>query len=107
MSQLDAQDIFLLLTLNAVGALVPGLILGVSAGWRNGLGSFIGYRVTLQALIRLRLMPAHPVAFLDFAAEHVLLQRVGGGYRFIHGLLLDYFADQWPALSAHPPARKG
>jgi hypothetical protein len=40
-------------------------------------------------------IPHDYVQFLDFAAEHVLLQRVGGGYRFIHALLLDYFADLW------------
>jgi eukaryotic-like serine/threonine-protein kinase len=38
-------------------------------------------------------VPPHLVRFLDYAADHVLLQRVGGGYRFVHILLRDYFAD--------------
>jgi len=32
------------------------------------------------------------VRFFDEATGNVLLQKVGGGYRFIHRLLLDYFA---------------
>jgi hypothetical protein len=30
--------------------------------------------------------------FLDYAAELLLLRKVGGGYIFIHQLLLDFFA---------------
>jgi hypothetical protein len=32
-------------------------------------------------------------AFLDYAAEHILLRRIGGGYIFIHKLLLEHFAS--------------
>jgi hypothetical protein len=32
-------------------------------------------------------------AFLDEAAERLLLRRVGSRYIFIHRLLLDYFAS--------------
>ncbi|HYT44006.1 MAG TPA: hypothetical protein VEP90_16825, partial [Methylomirabilota bacterium] len=31
--------------------------------------------------------------FLDYAADRILLRKVGGGYIFIHRLLLDYFAS--------------
>jgi hypothetical protein len=31
--------------------------------------------------------------FLDYAAQHILLRKVGGGYIFLHRLLLDYFAN--------------
>jgi len=33
------------------------------------------------------------VTFLDEAAERLLLRKVGGGYIFVHRLLLDYFAS--------------
>jgi len=36
--------------------------------------------------------PWHYAAFLDDAAERILLRKVGGGYTFIHRYLLDYFA---------------
>jgi hypothetical protein len=45
-------------------------------------------------------MPWHYVRFLEEATERILLQRVGGGYRFIHPLFLDYFASlATPTLS--------
>jgi len=31
--------------------------------------------------------------FLDYAAERIFLQKVGGGYIFVHRLLQDYFAS--------------
>jgi len=36
--------------------------------------------------------PLQYVEFLDFAAERILLRKVGGGYIFVHRLLLEYFA---------------
>ncbi len=37
--------------------------------------------------------PSDYVAFLDYAAERSLLRKVGGGYIFVHALLLDYFTE--------------
>ncbi len=45
-------------------------------------------------------MPWNAVRFLDYCAEHILLQKVGGGYMFVHRFLLEYFAS----LEA-PPSR--
>jgi eukaryotic-like serine/threonine-protein kinase len=36
--------------------------------------------------------PLRYANFLDYAARLVLLQKVGGGYIFIHRLLLEHFA---------------
>ncbi|MFC1960266.1 hypothetical protein ACFLYO_06120, partial [Chloroflexota bacterium] len=44
-------------------------------------------------LTRAGYMPWNYAAFLDYCCDHVLLERVGGGYRFVHVLLRDYFAD--------------
>jgi hypothetical protein len=33
------------------------------------------------------------IRFLDEATERLFLRRAGGGYIFVHRLLLDYFAD--------------
>lgn len=49
-------------------------------------------------LRHLGLMPRHYVRFLDDAARRILLYKDGGGYRFMHRLFLDYFAD----LEAEP-----
>jgi hypothetical protein len=36
---------------------------------------------------------------LDFATERILLRKVGGGYIFVHRLLLDYFSSLVPSSS--------
>lgn len=38
-------------------------------------------------------IPLDFVSFLDYAEERIFLQRVGGGYKFIHNLLRDHFAQ--------------
>ncbi len=40
-------------------------------------------------------MPLRYVRFLDESAARILLRRVGGGYSFVHRLLLDWFAKQY------------
>jgi hypothetical protein len=37
--------------------------------------------------------PFQFIKFLDQCARLILLKKVGGGYIFIHRMLLDYFAD--------------
>lgn len=39
-----------------------------------------------------RFLPWNLTRFLDYAADRILLRKVGGGYIFIHRLLLEYFA---------------
>jgi hypothetical protein len=90
------------------GSLV-GAIVGIA--W-SSLFTTIGQQLKVQLVVRghairttaLRrtlqhagILPAHLARFLDYATDHVLLQKVGGSYRFIHILLRDYFAD----LSTH------
>lgn len=45
--------------------------------------------------------PLNYPRFLDYAADRILLRKVGGGYIFIHRLLLDYFASLNIASSLH------
>ena len=61
-----------------------------------------GGRACIQHLV-LRIMlwrngsaPLHYVRFLDYAAGHIFLRKVGGGYIFVHRLLLEYFASLEP-----------
>ena len=39
-------------------------------------------------------LPANPTDFLNYAAERNLLRKVGGGYTFVHALLLEYFNER-------------
>lgn len=41
-------------------------------------------------------IPLHSIQFLEFAAERILLRRMGGGYLFSHRLLQEYFASLEP-----------
>ena len=85
-----------------VGGLGVGLGVGLLGGLGGGLG--IGLNAGGQAclqhlvlrflLVRGNSMPLNYVKFLDYADERILLRRVGGGYEFFHGMLLEYFAAQ-------------
>ena len=80
------------------------LLLGLLAGPTLGLaaGMFYGGLACVQhALLRLHLsrlgaMPLNYARFLDEATRQMLLRRVGGGYMFIHRLLLEHFATLDP-----------
>jgi hypothetical protein len=41
-----------------------------------------------------RTIPLRLPRFLDYSARLIFLQRVGGGYRFVHGALLEHMARQ-------------
>ena len=79
-----------------VGAAVflgVGLSFGIIASLFFGGQAVVQHSVLRVLLRRVGLIPWRWVEFLDFAAGLVLLQKVGGGYIFIHRLLLEYFAD--------------
>jgi hypothetical protein len=77
----------------APGALILGPSIGISAGLLAG-GLFSVKHYTLRVLIwALGDGPVTYVAFLNESAGRLFLYRVGGGYMFIHRLLLDYFAS--------------
>ncbi|WP_236065147.1 TIR domain-containing protein [Reticulibacter mediterranei] len=78
-------------------ALVGGTISGLSIGLSNGGSATIQHVVLRLFLWRTGSTPWHYERFLDNAAERILLRKVGGGYMFIHRLLLDYFATFDPS----------
>jgi DNA polymerase III delta prime subunit len=73
--------------------LVVGLVSGLSVGLIFGLGTFFQHFTLRIFLWQAGLLPWNVVAFVDQATERLLLRKVGGGYIFVHRLLLDYFAD--------------
>ncbi len=75
-----------------IGGLIFGLIFGLPVGLIGGMAYLAHYSVR-SILWRSGAIPWHYVRFLEEARERILLQRVGGGYRFIHPLFLDYFAS--------------
>jgi DNA-binding XRE family transcriptional regulator/DNA polymerase III delta prime subunit len=104
-----------------IGGLICGLICGLAFGVVGGLAGWpilgvafililsiifaaqlllfyggiavIEHYVLRWYLWRQKAIPWNFIRFLDFAAGRVLLRKVGGGYTFVHRLLLDYFAE--------------
>jgi DNA polymerase III delta prime subunit len=75
--------------------LLSGLISGLSVGLVAG-----GYACLHHFALRLVLWhnnfaPLNYIAFLDYAAARIFLRKVGGGYIFVHRMLLEYFAAKY------------
>ena len=77
--------------------LFVALFMGLIAIWIAGLFSYGGVAGFQHIALRLTLwragsIPLHYIRFLNYAADCILLRKVGGGYIFVHRLLLEYFA---------------
>jgi DNA-binding SARP family transcriptional activator len=94
-------------------AVANGVGCGLSVGWPVGIGNGFSAGITLGTccwlicggfaciqhliirgiLYKNGFMPWNYAAFLDYGVEKTFLRRVGGGYVFLHRLLLEYFAE--------------
>ena len=87
----------LFLGLFGIGGLAYGLVggllgCGLLVGLAYGLAACIQHAV-LRFLLYIRgTIPLNYVRFLDYCAERIFLRKVGGGYIFVHRLLMEYFA---------------
>ncbi|GAP99812.1 transcriptional regulator [Leptolyngbya sp. NIES-2104] len=84
------------LTLDWAGAIGNGLsagLVGCTTLWLmcGGL-TCIQHLIIRVFLWKAGVAPWNYAEFLDHAAEQMFLQKVGGGYLFVHRLLLDHFA---------------
>ncbi len=77
------------------------LLLGTIIGFFHGLmGGLLGGGISCLQHFTLRLIlwldgyiPWNYANFLNYATNRLFLQKVGGGYRFVHRLLQDHFAQ--------------
>jgi hypothetical protein len=83
------------LVFGLVVGLVVGLAFGVVFGLFGGGATCLRHIVLRLGLIRNGSTPWNYVRFLDYAAERMLLRKVGGGYTFLHRMLLDHFAARY------------
>src|SRR5271165_5714789 len=84
---------FFLLIFGLIVALIFGLIVGLNRG-----GSTVIKHYALRLILWLNgYTPFKFIKFLDQCARLILLKKVGGGYIFIHRMLLDYFAEMTPS----------
>ena len=79
-----------------IGGLTYGLILGLIGGL---CGALIGGgdSVTKHAILRIGLrlqdcIPWNYARFLNYATALIFLRKVGGGYIFVHRLIMEHFA---------------
>jgi hypothetical protein len=71
-----------------------GVILGLFFGPTSRAGEACLKHFTLRVVFySTGCIPWNYARFLDYAAEHIFLQKVGGGYIFIHRLLMEHFAQ--------------
>ncbi len=89
----QVRDPFALLVNTMALGLLPALVVGLVFGLRNGGEACIQHGVLRLLLWRTNCLPWNYPRFLDYAAERILLRKVGGGYIFTHRLLLEYFAS--------------
>ena len=80
--------------------LLAGVPIGPLLGLLFGL-LFGGLACTQHIVLRIMLWrngsaPLNYARFLDCAAERIFLRKVGGGYIFVHRLLMEYFASLEP-----------
>ncbi|NEO93272.1 MAG: NACHT domain-containing protein [Moorea sp. SIO3G5] len=73
--------------------LVGGLMFGLIFGLRNGGIACIQHFSLRLVLYRNNYIPWNYARFLDYAADRIFLQKVGGGYIFIHRMLMEHFAE--------------
>ncbi|MBH8573035.1 NACHT domain-containing protein [Nostocaceae cyanobacterium CENA369] len=97
--KIDEPDVYVMGTTEALinVAIISGLKFAVSSGLAIWLLCG-GFTCLQHFVLRLILhfngyIPWNYARFLDYCTERMLLQRVGGRYRFIHKLLQDHFAQ--------------
>src|SRR2546430_2670476 len=76
----------------AADGLCISAIVAVGVSLRRGGGAYLRHAVLRRLLVREGSAPPDYVGFLDHASRLILLRRRGGGYEFVHRLLLEHFA---------------
>jgi eukaryotic-like serine/threonine-protein kinase len=64
----------------------------IIASWYGGFDAIYHYALRYR-LEKEGFIPRYYERFLDFAAERIFLRKVGGGYIFVHRLLMEHFAS--------------
>jgi hypothetical protein len=70
-----------------------GLLVGPVFGLLYGGTTVFQHNALRWLLYRNGFLPLRLVPFLDYCAERIFLRRVGGGYIFVHRLLMEHFAS--------------
>lgn len=102
----SVSGIWLGIVLGYLVGLLSSPIQGIIAGCSFFIAGFVvagivagGYPVLQHYILRILLhwnenVPLGYANFLNLAVYHIFLRRIGGGYIFIHRLLLEHFAEK-------------
>lgn len=71
------------------------LFTSIALSFRCGIGSVIEYYIVRIILTSKNIIPWRLVPFLDHCVDLIFLRRVGGGYIFVHRLLMEHFAEMY------------
>jgi hypothetical protein len=80
------------LMMRLTATLMNGLPVGLLMGMIFGGFACVQYLTLRLLLYQNDCIPWNYARFLNYCTERLLLQRVGGRYRFVHKLLQDHFA---------------
>lgn len=86
------QELGLFLFYGISNALKLGMIVAIIAGLTNGGITWIRHFALRVTLYRNGYSPWNYARFLDYCTDRLFLQKVGGGYIFVHRMLLEHFA---------------
>jgi hypothetical protein len=81
-----------------IRALLAGVGIGLVGSQALGFRTVIRHYLIRFILWQRRNTPRNYAYFLDYAVRLTFLQKVGGGYIFLHRLLQDYFAGRYTDL---------
>lgn len=70
-----------------------GLLFGLGGGMKYGGLACIKHLVLRSFLYLYNLAPLNYTHFLDYCADRIFLRKVGGGYIFVHRMLMEHFAS--------------
>lgn len=88
-TSISILNIFMLLSILLYFSIYFGLFVGMMIG-----GTTLVQHFALRTILYHKgRIPWNYARFLDYAAERLFLQKVGGGYIFIHRLLMEHFAQ--------------
>jgi hypothetical protein len=90
----------------SIDFLLAGLFFGWFFGLYYGGIAFIQHQAMRFVLTRAKLLPRRLIPFLDYCTELIFLRRVGGGYIFVHRLLMEHFAAMYSENDKAPSFRR-
>jgi eukaryotic-like serine/threonine-protein kinase len=89
------------LVIGASEGLTFGLLFGIPVGLAYGGYACLSHIALRLVLWRNGCIPWNYARFLDYCADRIFLRKVGGGYIFVHRMLMEYFAS----LDTSQPAK--